>query len=518
MAAPVDAGRATTNVSTAASPWTVNLPGSIASGDLLVMFLQVANGRSVTATGWTQFVEDASDGSADNHIVLYRVADGSEGATVSVALTGGTGKGAAIVWRVTGAKTSGTILTSATVVNQNANIDPASASTDGGTSADVLSIVMGGVDGETQTFSAAPSGYSNLQTANSGTGSTPATNCVIGGATKGLTAVTSENPGAFTNSAPTTANGGTGFTVLVHAAASGTTETPTPGGAVVGGVGPVARALGAVGGVLSAGSAPAPRTPLIQGGVVANGITPAPRVSVSTGGAIVSGNSPIAPLFEIPVPGGAVASGSPPVARATSSAGGATASGNAPTTRVISSTGGATCSGSSPSARVGIISSGALVGGLGASVRVSVSTGGVLVGGNSPATNLPTSETPAPGGAQVRGNAPTPYVAVVAAGSVVGGRSPVLARASASAGGVLVGGQPAAALQVLGVGGGVIAGVGPTARVLVSPGGVLVGGVEPGEPTMVKIVDHFDQPSPTGGHASGSPGAGMFDSPSPSVG
>src|SRR5678816_899360 len=221
MAAPVDAGRATTNVATAASPWTVNLPGSIASGDLLVMFLQVANGRSVTATGWTQLVEDASDGSADNHIVLYRVADGSEGATVSVALTGGTGKGAVIVWRVTGAKTSGTILTSATVVNQGANIDPASASTDGGTSADVLSIVMGGVDGETQTFSAAPSGYANLQTANSGTGSTPATNCVIGAATKGLTAVTSENPGAFTNSAPTTANGGTAFTVLVHAPAGG---------------------------------------------------------------------------------------------------------------------------------------------------------------------------------------------------------------------------------------------------------------------------------------------------------
>lgn len=50
MAAPVDAGRATTNITSATTPWTINLPGSIASGDLLVMFLQVANGRSVTAT------------------------------------------------------------------------------------------------------------------------------------------------------------------------------------------------------------------------------------------------------------------------------------------------------------------------------------------------------------------------------------------------------------------------------------------------------------------------------------
>lgn len=84
---------------------------------------------------------------------------------------------------------------------------------------------MGGVDGETQTFSAAPSTYANLQTANSGTGSTAATNCVIGGATKGFTAQTSINPGAFTNDAPASVNGGTAFTVLVHAAPPAGTST-----------------------------------------------------------------------------------------------------------------------------------------------------------------------------------------------------------------------------------------------------------------------------------------------------
>ena len=320
-------------------------------------------------------------------------------------------------------------------------------------------------------------------------------------------------------------------------------ETPTPGGAVAGGVTPLARATVNIGGAVSGGSAPSCRASTSSGGVVVFGTQPTSRASATPGGVGVSGNTPTArssptpggavvsgttPLPRTsPTPGGAVVSGNAPVTRASATPGGAIVSGNAPSARVTSATGGATCSGTPPSARVGVTPSGALVSGLGASALVLVSTGGALVGGNSPADGLPTIETPAPGGAQVRGNAPTPHVSVVAAGSFVGGRSPTLARASASAGGALVGGQPVSASQTASVGGGVVTGIGPVAVVLVSRGQVLVGGNEPGEPTLIKVVDHFDPPSPGGGHDAGSPTApivtsgstaGMFDSPSPSVG
>lgn len=485
MAAPVDAGRATTGITAVASPWLgVNLPASIAAGDLLVAFVCTTNGRSLTASGWTQLTgsEDQSDASALNHVVFYRVADGTEGATTDVFTpTGGTSKGTVIVWRITGARTSGTILTVALTANLGANMDPPSCGTDGGTSSDVLALAMGAVDGETQSFTA-PSGYSNIQNANSGTSGVATTNGRAGGASRGLTAVTSEDPGAFTNAAPTTANGGTAYTVLVHAP-SGTVDSVPTGGALVGGTSPVARVASSVGGVLSSGNTPSPRTTPPLGGVVVDGRTPSPRVPLgTTGGALVSGNPPtvLSGVVETPAPGGATVGGSSPTARVTTSPGGST------------------------------------VGGVGARAVVPVSRGGATVGGFTPTDGGPSVETPVPGGAVAGGRSPLAVVATTPGGATVSGRQPT-SRSTVSVGGALVGGSAPSALVIVGVGGAGGSGQPPGAIVVVGRGGVTVGGNEPSEPTLVKIVVHFDQPSPGGAFGVGRSTSGHFDGPSPSV-
>lgn len=220
MAAPVDAAQATTNITTAASPWpTVNLPAGISAGDFLVMAISASGDREVTAVGWDEVAFDDTDPSNSAITVLTRVADGSEGATMGVTPQGGTSKGGVIVWRITGARTSGTIVTVQKTASQSTNADPPSATTDGGVSSDVLAIAILKLSGETgtQSISASPSTYGTLRSANSGTGGAPSANNMLGGATKQLTGVTSEDPGAFTNSAPATASGNTTVTVLVHA-------------------------------------------------------------------------------------------------------------------------------------------------------------------------------------------------------------------------------------------------------------------------------------------------------------
>lgn len=218
MAAPVDANRATTNITSAASPWTVNLPAGIVAGDTLVMFTRTGGAQTIASvTGWTFLVDDdTSDASDDNTCVWYRKADGAEGSTVSVTLSG-TAKGAAITYLITGAEDPGLRAPqiSAVAVGTGANADPPLV-TPAGILKDYLFIVLGGLDGETQTFTA-PTNYSNLASANSGTAGIATTNVVIGSATRQLTAY-SEDPGTFTSGAPS--GGWTAYTIVIH--------SPTP--------------------------------------------------------------------------------------------------------------------------------------------------------------------------------------------------------------------------------------------------------------------------------------------------
>lgn len=76
-----------TNISSTSGSATqvVNLPAGISSGDLLLIFLGMQDGRTInTPSGWTQLYNNNSDPSA---ACFYKVASGSEGASVSVTLS-----------------------------------------------------------------------------------------------------------------------------------------------------------------------------------------------------------------------------------------------------------------------------------------------------------------------------------------------------------------------------------------------------------------------------------------------
>jgi hypothetical protein len=214
MAAPVVASTAVTNISTAADPWTVNMPASIAAGDLLLYFIRIAGNVSMTnPTGTDLIRQDLSDASDDIQNIYGKIATGSEGATEQIQLAS-TAKGACIVARITGAARTGTWGSGGSIVEcaaahtnigTTANANPNAITPTGGAK-DYLYMVMLGMDHETATFSAGPAGYGAPApvTANSGTAGAVATNCQIAIAGKGTTGTTTEDPGGWICSAPTT--------------------------------------------------------------------------------------------------------------------------------------------------------------------------------------------------------------------------------------------------------------------------------------------------------------------------
>lgn len=215
MASPADAGRNTTSVSTASSSWTVNLPATIAAGNLLVVFIRMAASATVsTFTGYTALVSnETGDATDDVTYIYYRWADGSEGSTIGVTMST-TVKGAAIAWRVTGAENPATqVPQNSTVANFTTvanTANPASISPTGG-SKDYLFLAIAGCDGEGETFSHGT--YLNVQNTNSGTAGAVATNCCIGGGSLQKTTAT-EDPAAFTHAAAAT--GGNAYTIAIH--------------------------------------------------------------------------------------------------------------------------------------------------------------------------------------------------------------------------------------------------------------------------------------------------------------
>lgn len=221
MAAPVDAGRATTNISTAGTPWTINLPGSIASGNLLLFFARSPSGAGITTfTGWTGLSGPTTADASDDTMIFYgKIADGSESGTVSVTPSASS-KCAAIIWKITGQTSANPLDTefSAPTATTAANINPASYTTGHG-SADWLFLSAIGMDSETGTASNGT--LSNVVSANSGTGGAVASNCIIWGGSQQNTGVSSVDIAAWTSSAP--ANGCSAFTVGVWA-----TSPPLP--------------------------------------------------------------------------------------------------------------------------------------------------------------------------------------------------------------------------------------------------------------------------------------------------
>lgn len=219
MASPVDAARATTNITSSAGTHVINLPGSIAAGDLLVMYLRSASTLVLTTppTDWVKLIDaDNSDASDDTTWILYKWATGSEGATVSVVYDAGSARGCAICWRITGAENPSTQppeTSTVAVGTTTANTANPTTVTPTGGSKDYLFLAVASQDGEAGAYTASPTNYSTISAANSGTFQGTTTNVQMGGGSRQLTAA-SEDPGAFTHAAAVT--GWSAFAVAIH--------------------------------------------------------------------------------------------------------------------------------------------------------------------------------------------------------------------------------------------------------------------------------------------------------------
>jgi hypothetical protein len=217
MAAPTDSARVATNVTTAAGTHNVNV-GSPVAGTLLIVFARYpADPGAVTFTGYTPFGgPDTSDATDDTTIVFYRWADGAEGATDVCSPTNSV-KAAYICWEVTGAENpsvSPPQISAVAVGTTSANTANPDSVAPANPPQDTLYLAMAAGGGEVGAYTGAPANYGNLVTANSGTGGAAASNCFMGGASRQITASSSDDPGAFTHGAHT--GGWTAFAVAIR--------------------------------------------------------------------------------------------------------------------------------------------------------------------------------------------------------------------------------------------------------------------------------------------------------------
>lgn len=188
MAFPVVQTRSTYTNGSSLSAHAVTLPTGIVPGDRLIIACS-SNGNvppSGPPTGWRQVAYATYDGlGADRFIAVFeKVADGSEGATVTVNLSGAVPL-VALGWRISAAgRPEG-----ATATGDSANPNPPNLAPAGWAASDVLWLAITGARGTS--FSVFPSGYASTRTV------TAAGNYMIGSAEKSANGA-SEDPGTFT--------------------------------------------------------------------------------------------------------------------------------------------------------------------------------------------------------------------------------------------------------------------------------------------------------------------------------
>jgi hypothetical protein len=177
----------------------VNMPATVNSGDLLVIWFACHRNRVLgTPSGWT-VLQDAEDGSGLMRAALYvRDANGTEGGTTVDVSTGAGEASAAIVYRISGwAGSLSTDVDSATPnteVSDTTSVNPPSV-TAGWGSADNLFIALGAAGDDDASFTGAPTNYTNLQSIVSGAGTDAGAE--VGSAIREYTS-SSDDPDAFT--------------------------------------------------------------------------------------------------------------------------------------------------------------------------------------------------------------------------------------------------------------------------------------------------------------------------------
>lgn len=177
-----------------ANPAVVSLPASLVNGNWLVLAMGYAqNASQTTPSGWTLVgVANAGATGSNREVTVFKKqSDGTEGSTVSVTQTGTASGWGATVWQFSGAV--GTVTMAGTGVDGASGGDIDTPSLDMGSSA-LTWWLSCGIKRQTPLMSAAPSGYSNLETILGG-----ASNQSWASASKQSTAQT-EDPGAFSGS------------------------------------------------------------------------------------------------------------------------------------------------------------------------------------------------------------------------------------------------------------------------------------------------------------------------------
>lgn len=208
MAFPTVVSTNTSVQTPAGTSHTVSLPGSIVAGNLLLIFFATADIPTITTPANWNLLRNKQEtaGATSQQSIFYKVATGSEGATVTIT-TGTSFRSAHATYQISGY--SGNPEASAGASGISGNPDPDSLTPSGGAK-DYLWIASGTC--RSQTFSSAPTSYTNLLTA------ATSSQVAVGTARRELNA-TSTDPGNFTITA---SNEWTGVTVAISPTASAT--------------------------------------------------------------------------------------------------------------------------------------------------------------------------------------------------------------------------------------------------------------------------------------------------------
>jgi hypothetical protein len=200
----VDADRTETPATSAVDTINAVVPTTTQVGELLLCIaagnLNNVNGFTFPA-GWTYFVQQAT-GSSSAIVGAWRVADGTEGPTVTVTSVFGSAKFTVVMYRIPGAAnpaTSPIRVSSPMAVGTDTAPDPPSLSPPEG-SKDWLWLAMMSVglqaEADDDTWATAPSGYEKLVQTTSGTAGGAGSNNYFASATRKATTAT-EDPGPF---------------------------------------------------------------------------------------------------------------------------------------------------------------------------------------------------------------------------------------------------------------------------------------------------------------------------------
>jgi hypothetical protein len=170
------------------SSGSVNLPAGITVGELLLVHCSLFN---ATASGWAQAFVPTNSGDGT---VLWKIATGSEGSTVTVSNGGGTQYLAAIAWRISGGKSVEAPSTPAT--GSSTTPTPASLTPSWGKRSTLWFAMFhsNGLFQSAPTVSAYPSGFSGAQQQN---GSNASGYNTVSAAWQ-QDRVATKSPGAFT--------------------------------------------------------------------------------------------------------------------------------------------------------------------------------------------------------------------------------------------------------------------------------------------------------------------------------